>query len=264
MIPYFPFSQGKSRVKNPVELTHCRDHRSYYVALSRGTTAEGTIIVQGFSAKKITSGMSGYLRQELRELEILDEITKLRFEGKLPRTVTGLYRRRLLRSFYAWKTDHRDPPHYHPALRWDSSMGPRVPEPQMYGEWRPSLAASKSKKNVAVGASNALSPGSDNIYLLPIREHSRPVGFIWDSQNHSCGYDATFTILSNVWAEDPNKWAEYFNHLSPLMGELATALQTVVEGSTSLEQAYGPNTTSIDRIAETAITGYSSPICLRG
>ncbi|KAJ6545640.1 hypothetical protein B0H19DRAFT_955532, partial [Mycena capillaripes] len=56
-------SQGKSREKNPVELAHCKDHRSYYVALSRGFTAEGTVIVQGFSAKKIRSGMSGYLRQ---------------------------------------------------------------------------------------------------------------------------------------------------------------------------------------------------------
>ncbi|KAJ7731048.1 hypothetical protein B0H16DRAFT_1302462, partial [Mycena metata] len=105
-------SQGKSRVENLVELTHCKDHRSYYVALSRGFTAEGTVIVQGFSEKKITSGMSGYLRQELRELEVLDEITRLRYEGKLPRSVTGLYRRRLIRSFYAWKTNYRDPAHF--------------------------------------------------------------------------------------------------------------------------------------------------------
>ncbi|KAJ7846536.1 hypothetical protein B0H13DRAFT_1646601, partial [Mycena leptocephala] len=52
-------------------------HRSYYVALSRGFTAEGTIIVQGLSASKVTSGMKGYLRQELRELEVLGEITRL-------------------------------------------------------------------------------------------------------------------------------------------------------------------------------------------
>ncbi|KAJ6522021.1 hypothetical protein B0H19DRAFT_901105, partial [Mycena capillaripes] len=89
-------SQGKSRAKNLVELTNCRDHRSYYVALSRGFIAAGTVIIQGFDHKKITSGMSGYLRQELRELEILDEITKLRFEGRLPRCVTGIYRRRLI------------------------------------------------------------------------------------------------------------------------------------------------------------------------
>ncbi|KAJ6536067.1 hypothetical protein B0H19DRAFT_896018, partial [Mycena capillaripes] len=58
-------SQGKSRNINPVELAYCKDHRSYYVALSRGFTAKGTVIVQGFSDKKITSGMSGFLRQEL-------------------------------------------------------------------------------------------------------------------------------------------------------------------------------------------------------
>ncbi|KAJ7187207.1 hypothetical protein C8R46DRAFT_880612, partial [Mycena filopes] len=56
-------SQGKSRAQNPVELANCRNHLSYYVALSRGFTAEGTIIVQGFDAKKITGGMSGFLRQ---------------------------------------------------------------------------------------------------------------------------------------------------------------------------------------------------------
>jgi hypothetical protein len=43
-----------------------------------------------------------YLRQELRELEILDDITRLRFEGVLPKHVTGLYRIPLLRSYQAW------------------------------------------------------------------------------------------------------------------------------------------------------------------
>ncbi|KAJ7710800.1 hypothetical protein B0H17DRAFT_914517 [Mycena rosella] len=74
---------------------------SYHVALSRGITAEGTIIVQGLHVSKITSGISGYLRQELRELEILDEITRFRCEGLLPPSVTCLYRRLLIRLFYA-------------------------------------------------------------------------------------------------------------------------------------------------------------------
>ncbi|KAJ7108099.1 hypothetical protein C8R44DRAFT_549299, partial [Mycena epipterygia] len=89
-------SQGKSRDRNPVELAHCKDHKAYYVALSRGFTAEGTIIMQDFDERKITSGMSGHLRQEMRELETLDEITRLRHEGKLPSSVTGIFRRRLL------------------------------------------------------------------------------------------------------------------------------------------------------------------------
>ncbi|KAJ7858550.1 hypothetical protein B0H13DRAFT_1640421 [Mycena leptocephala] len=72
-------------------------------------------------------------------MEVLDDMTRLRFEGKLPRSVTGLYRRRLIGSFYAWKTDHRDPPHFHPSIKWNSSMGPRVPDDVEYTEWKPSI-----------------------------------------------------------------------------------------------------------------------------
>ncbi|KAJ7122511.1 hypothetical protein C8R43DRAFT_841236, partial [Mycena crocata] len=95
-------SQGKSRGKNPVHLNNCKDHRSYYVALSRGFRADDTIIMQGFDPKKITTGLSGYLRQEFRELELLDEITRLRFESNLPRCVTGIYRGDLLASYKQW------------------------------------------------------------------------------------------------------------------------------------------------------------------
>ncbi|KAJ7257333.1 hypothetical protein C8J57DRAFT_1009127, partial [Mycena rebaudengoi] len=75
---------GKSRVENLVELGNCKSHPSYYVALSIGTSAAGTAIMQGFDASKITSGMPGYFRQELRELEILDDITQLRFDMCYP------------------------------------------------------------------------------------------------------------------------------------------------------------------------------------
>ncbi|KAJ7662304.1 hypothetical protein B0H17DRAFT_862856, partial [Mycena rosella] len=56
-------SQGKSRPKNAFDLANCRTHMSYYVALSRGTTPDGTIIVQALNMSKITSGISVYLRQ---------------------------------------------------------------------------------------------------------------------------------------------------------------------------------------------------------
>jgi hypothetical protein len=69
-------SQGKTRPDNVVELSHCRSHQSYYTALSRSATAAGTVIVQSFSPSPIVGGASGWLRQEFRELEILDEITK--------------------------------------------------------------------------------------------------------------------------------------------------------------------------------------------
>ncbi|KAJ6529767.1 hypothetical protein B0H19DRAFT_908648, partial [Mycena capillaripes] len=197
-------------------------------------------------------GMSGYLRQELRELEILDEITRLRFEGALPRSVTGLYRRRLIRSFYAWKTDHRDPPHFHPAMRWDASMGNRVPEPEFYSEWKPSVSLNKKRKSLAVTgtskdrASEAIQPpkkrakdrsgeGQQERVTTPLVYHlTRPVGLIWDSFDYSCVYDATFTILANLWLEDANKWTTYFAYISGFMGELATSLRSVANRRVSL------------------------------
>ncbi|KAF8218661.1 hypothetical protein L208DRAFT_1348804, partial [Tricholoma matsutake] len=77
-------SQGKTRLVNVVDLGGCRDHMSYYTCLSRGSSAEDTLIVQGFNPYKITCGASGYLRQEFIELELLNEITKLSYEGALP------------------------------------------------------------------------------------------------------------------------------------------------------------------------------------
>src|ERR1700683_3680792 len=76
-------SQGKTRPKNPVYLSNCRSHQSYYTCLSRRATADGTVIVQSFSPQLITCGASGYLRPEFRELELLNEISKLRYEGQL-------------------------------------------------------------------------------------------------------------------------------------------------------------------------------------
>ena len=70
-------SQGKTRIKNVVDLNNMRSHQGFYTALSRGTSADGTLILQGFDSLKITGGASGALRQEFRELELLDEITSL-------------------------------------------------------------------------------------------------------------------------------------------------------------------------------------------
>jgi hypothetical protein len=77
------FIPRQNSSNNVVILNSCRDHLSYYTALSRSSTAEGTIIIQGFNPSKITCGAPGYLRQEFRELELMDEITRLRFEDKL-------------------------------------------------------------------------------------------------------------------------------------------------------------------------------------
>jgi hypothetical protein len=77
-------SPGGTRAFNPVDLSNCRNHQSYYTCLSRSATAAGTIIVRSFSPQIITYGATGYLREEFCELEILDEIIKMRYEYTFP------------------------------------------------------------------------------------------------------------------------------------------------------------------------------------
>ena len=113
-------SQGKTRPKNPVDLSNCRSHQSYYTCLSRSATASGTVIVQSFSPWLITCGASGYLRQEFHELELLDEITKLRYEGKLPDHIQGKFRNPLIRAYQTWKGTSYIPDLTHPALKWSA------------------------------------------------------------------------------------------------------------------------------------------------
>src|SRR4051794_7753118 len=91
-------AQGKTRPYNVVHLNSCHNHMAYYTALSRSASAEGTIIIQGFDSKVISRGCSGYLRQEFRELELLDDITRLKYVGQLPDDILGSLRNDLFSS----------------------------------------------------------------------------------------------------------------------------------------------------------------------
>ena len=114
-------SQGKTRPNNVVILNSCRDHLSYYTALSRSSTAEGTVIIQGFNPSKITCGASGYLRQEFRELELMDEISKLRFENCLPSIINGHLRNAIIRQYQNFKGESYVPQIVPHTLKWTKS-----------------------------------------------------------------------------------------------------------------------------------------------
>ncbi len=112
-------SQGKTRPNNVVDPGHCKNHQSYYTALSWSASAAGTVLVQTFVDKKISSGISGYLRQEFRELEILNTITKKAYEGRLPETVKGRLRNVIIKTYQnssEYKSE-RDLS-WHPAIQW--------------------------------------------------------------------------------------------------------------------------------------------------
>ncbi|PPR07612.1 hypothetical protein CVT24_004165 [Panaeolus cyanescens] len=111
-------SQGKTRPNNPVHLLGLDTHQAYYTALSRSSSAEGTVIINGFDVRVITGGCSGALRQEFRELELLDSITKAKHEGKLPDDIIGDTRNILIKKFRNWKGMSFVPDKMHKSIRW--------------------------------------------------------------------------------------------------------------------------------------------------
>ncbi|SJL08155.1 uncharacterized protein ARMOST_11518 [Armillaria ostoyae] len=135
-------SQGKTRPINPVDLTNCRSHQSYYTALSRSASAAGTVILPDytdprlftFDPKKIQGGCSGHLRQEFRELEMLDHITQLQYEGNIPVTVYGERRYDLIEHFQKVYGAEFVPPRVERTLRW-SAVDPFKPIECSMFEW---------------------------------------------------------------------------------------------------------------------------------
>ena len=156
-------SQGKTRGNNVVDLRYSRSHQGYYTSLSRGTSAAGTLILGGFHPSKITGGASGALRQEFRELELLDDITTLHYENKLPRNIAMADRRNTLITLFRRKRGlEYMPPNMHRAIRWnkrdpyltesDDLMGHRedewrIVEPQVVSAKKTQPASESSANN---------------------------------------------------------------------------------------------------------------------
>ncbi|KAJ7816467.1 hypothetical protein B0H13DRAFT_1923550 [Mycena leptocephala] len=187
--------------------------------------------MQGFDYKKITSGISGHLRQEFRELELLDEITKLRYEGRLPRRVTGIYRGQLLTSYRTWKGNAADPLHFHPAIR--SKPDDEIKPASDYGNWKPTTkdrakSATKGSKNKRQKPEHEDAPPAKKITVdRTLQQQSQPacpVGLIWDNINYSCAYDTLFTPLACLWRDNPEIWTQRLTAYSPLLGLWATVM----------------------------------------
>jgi hypothetical protein len=258
-------SQGRTRPDNVVDLNSCRTHQSYYTCLSRSASAEGTIIVQGFDAKVITGGASGYLRQEFRELELLDEITQLRYVGLLPEKINGNRRNVVIRQFQTWKGTDYVPKNVHHSIRWDKHDPLDMLDVMTDTPWqivkkienkkglKPGL---KSNSNV-VGFVAAKGTTSVNfvkgqkrkledddteqlarklkiIESIP-EESVGPEGFVWDGQNYSCAYDSVLTILLSIWTQDPGKWKRQFKDMNKIMNTLASGFHRTREEQGSLE-----------------------------
>ncbi|KAF5366096.1 hypothetical protein D9757_012699 [Collybiopsis confluens] len=113
-------SQGQGLQPNATDLNTLSNHHAYYTALLRSRSASQTVILQGFDNAHMTGGASGSLRREYRELELLNDVTRLRYEGKLDQSVAGSTRSILIDTFRKWKGSTYVPPTIHSSIRWNA------------------------------------------------------------------------------------------------------------------------------------------------
>ncbi|KAJ6549428.1 hypothetical protein DFH09DRAFT_1502328 [Mycena vulgaris] len=272
-------AQGKTRDWNVVDLTRCRTHMSYYTALSRSSTSEGTVIVkEPDDWSIITKGLSGHLRQEFREIDLLDEITELRYSDQLPPEVDGDVLNSLIRNFQAWKGERYQPKIWHMALKWAAHEQPVQPLRTSL-PWQLEIVSPTRKKQKSLKRTQHEIPdGLDQPPNKKVRSEiaapnaggAMPRGLLWDAVNWSCGYDAMFTILFDIWKGAPAKWHESFGKKTEIMKELSAGFLQSTTQSTSLENVrdqvrirlnrfspenfpYGTRGLSTDNLAEAII-----------
>ncbi|KAF8873716.1 hypothetical protein BD779DRAFT_1451455, partial [Infundibulicybe gibba] len=236
-------SQGKTRVFNVVDLNNCYTHQSYYTALSRSASAAGTIILQGFDTRKITGGASGALRQEFRDLEILDEISKLTYDGLLPQSVQGDRRNLLIASYREVKGESYIPPFAHSAIHW-SKIDPYVVVNIDTGMLEPTIsnlpdkASAPTKRVVSASAVQGVETAkriksSRDGDMPQSQGGNEPRGTQW--KDNSCAYDVIVTIFYNVWNDDSRSWMGWFNSLNEgCLGALANGLKGYQQGRYNL------------------------------
>lgn len=258
--------QGKTREYNVVDVRSCRDVQSIYTCLSRGTTADGTFLLEPIEAHKITKKISGYLRQEFRELELLDDITRMAYEGALPLSVNGLTRNTVINRFRTWKGKYYVPVNVPGPIRWniDSNDFPdQVPEDASQYRLQSKNGAidirispcqssdpstehhgysnvQGSKRKFEYNQSNTTSKKlkidnpSVSFAIGDSPSNTGPIGHKWDGDSYSCAYDSTLFILANLWASDPVKWTASLSGRNDVAASMASGWTDVVAGKKTL------------------------------
>ncbi|TRM55966.1 hypothetical protein BD626DRAFT_414859 [Schizophyllum amplum] len=236
------------------------NHQACYVALSRGRTSDGTLIIRNVNAKHIQGGCSGALRQEFRELEILDEITYLRYWDLLPEEVNGSRRKDLISAYRKWKGPMYFPPRMPEGLAWTND----VPKFDVMGkcltpdvwldivvaslDWkviherngRGDLAVpdfeddfvnvSELKSRAALKRKGAAAEGERPAKRS--RNEPKPVleaGSQWE--NNSCAYDCIASLFGWIAAENPAYWlAAYSLQKANILNHLTAAMRGMLPG----------------------------------
>ncbi|KAK0432950.1 hypothetical protein EV421DRAFT_1719022, partial [Armillaria borealis] len=238
-------SQGKMRPYNLIHLDYCQSHQACYTALLRMATAKGTILLQPLSPSKVQGGLNGALHQEFRELEMLDKITRLRYERCLPITIRGYRRYTLIDAYHKVKGIYYVPASVHPVITWSRAL-PFQPNFVEDIPWH--IIEQPKKKAKQKGRHSDVFPPipktvqatkKGHIFsrsLIPAHDASANLyGTRWS--NNSCTYDAFFAVVFNLWCSDIPLFSRIFHEINPAhLGFLSDSLTRHMAGDYTLIQ----------------------------
>ncbi|KAF9031159.1 hypothetical protein BJ165DRAFT_1321195, partial [Panaeolus papilionaceus] len=166
---------------------------------------------------------SGALRQEFRELEMLDAITADRYEEKLPLTVTGVTRTQLISSYRKWKGHEFVPKQVHVAIAWDRKnpfeleelYDPRLRATEQTDGYSISEGTTFHPKQSPIDSARKVSHRDQGCNALRSKQHRGP-NSTWrlSWSNNSCAYDCIFMILYASWLENPRTLDDVLTHTS--------------------------------------------------
>ncbi|RXW14794.1 hypothetical protein EST38_g11057 [Candolleomyces aberdarensis] len=217
-------AQGKTRDWNVVDITECNSFQGAYTCLSRGTSLRGTLVLRPFDESLLNGPLDGALRQEYRELNYLDAITQLRYDGKLPDQIVQKTRGTTIAAYRAWKKSNEEDA-WHPKIRNElfADVTPAVDLPPFKNPLKRKNAQIDQhgvKKKRKVGAPKN----------LPVRlMWQAPAGPAWDGSDYSCAYDVWTTILYSIW--DSYGITKEVESLSPAMEAMVGGFAALTPGS---------------------------------
>jgi hypothetical protein len=163
--------------------------------------------------------------------DVLDEITRLRYIGKLPESVQGNRRNALIHTFRQYKGLTYVPDSVHPSIRWnknDPMLDPIADD--MPWTLAPKATGSMIKQEADTGRGDQGNSPETPISnkkrknINPLNEHKTkvrktqintnteeqvsidtliPCGTIW--HQNSCAYDAILCIVHAMWARNKDQ-----------------------------------------------------------
>ncbi|EJD35910.1 hypothetical protein AURDEDRAFT_21949, partial [Auricularia subglabra TFB-10046 SS5] len=234
-------SQGKTRRVNVVDLHNLHTHLAYYTALSRGAFAALTLILQGFAPSKVQGGITGDLMSEFRDIEILDDMTRMEHEGTLPATVTSDLRYTRISQFLRTQPLSYNPPLAHEAILWSpnytqsliSRVSTSLPD---IVDTDINISHKRPRKRPLSDANNS---GTSNkrprLVVTPNRDIDFVRGLRWDTNNWSCAYDSLLTVLYNASCSSNRNITQDLALANPLSAFVVAQFSQVRTGSVDFE-----------------------------